>query len=60
MSKNYITISGAIFGFVSVAHVVRALTNTPIQLGTSDIPVWMSWVGALISGALCVWAFRAR
>jgi hypothetical protein len=60
MSKNYIAVSGVIFGVVSLAHIARALMSTPVQIGTSDIPVWGSWVAAVISGALCVWAFRSR
>jgi hypothetical protein len=59
MSRNYNIISGAIFGFVSLAHVARVLTNTPIAIGGSDIPMWASWIGAGIAAALCVWAFRS-
>ena len=59
MSKNYNIISGAIFAIVSLAHVARALTNTPIVIGSSDIPMWASWVAAVIAAALCVWAFRS-
>jgi len=59
MSKNYSIVSGVIFGFVSLAHVARALTATPIQIGSAAIPLWVSWVGAIIAGGLCVWAFRS-
>ena len=60
MSKNYIVVSGVIFGFVSLAHVARALTATPIAIGSSVIPMWTSWVAAVVAAALCVWAFRSR
>lgn len=60
MANNYIVVSGVIFGVVAGAHVVRALVSIPVQLGTVAVPVWVSWVGAVIAGALCVWAFRSR
>lgn len=60
MSKNYTVVSGLIFGFVSLVHVARALTTTPVVIGNSGIPMWVSWVGAVVAAALCVWAFRSR
>ena len=60
MSKSYTVVSGAIFGFVSLAQVARAITATPIAIGSSAIPVWVSWIAAVVSAALCVWAFRSR
>ena len=60
MSKNYTNVSGVIFGFVSLAHVGRAITAMPVQIGSSTIPIWVSWVAAVVAAALCVWAFRSR
>jgi hypothetical protein len=60
MANKYIVVSGVIFGLIAGAHVVRALGDVPVQLGTAAIPVWVSWVGAVVAGALSVWAFRSR
>jgi hypothetical protein len=60
MSNSYVVVSGIIFGVVSLAHLVRALGNVPIQIGAAAIPVWVSWAGAVIAAGLCVWAFRSR
>ncbi len=60
MTNKYVVVSGVIFGLVAVAHVVRALGQVPVQLGSSAIPIWASWVAAVVAGALCVWAFRAK
>ena len=43
-----------------IAHVVRAITAMPVQIGSSTIPMWVSWVGAVVAATLCVWAFRSR
>jgi len=59
MSKSYIIVSGVTFGFVSLAHVARAITATPVQIAGSAIPMWVSWLAAVIAAALCVWAFRS-
>jgi hypothetical protein len=60
MSKSYIVVSGLIFGFVALAQVLRAAMQLPVQVGGFEIPVWASWVAAVVAGSLCVWAFRSR
>lgn len=60
MANKYLSVSGVIFGVVALAHVYRAITEVPILVGSSAVPLWASWVAALVTGALCVWAFRAR
>jgi hypothetical protein len=53
-------VAGSVFAVVALAHVLRAATETPIQLGSVAIPVWLSWVGAVGAGMLSVWGFRSR
>lgn len=60
MTNKYVVVSGAIFGLVAVAHVVRALGQVPVHLGSSEIPIWASWVATIVAGGLCVWAFRSK
>jgi len=60
MSKNYIVVSGLVFGVVSLAQVLRAVMQLPVQVGGFEIPVWASWIAAVVAGSLCVWAFRSQ
>jgi hypothetical protein len=60
MSKNYIVVSGLVFGFVALAQVARALMQLPVHIGSLEIPVAASWVAAAVAGILCAWAFRSR
>ena len=60
MSKNYIVVSGSIFGVVALAQVLRAAMQLPVHVGGFEIPVWASWIAAVVAGSLCVWAFRSR
>jgi hypothetical protein len=40
--------------------VIRAVNQWPIHIQSFDVPVWVSWIAALITGSLCLWAFRSR
>ena len=60
MSKNYIVVSGLVFGVIALAQASRALMQVPIQIGAFEAPVWASWVAAVVAGSLCVWAFRSK
>ena len=57
-SKAYFVISGTIFGLVAVAHLLRVIYQMPVQAGDWAFPMWLSWGGLVVAGALCVWAFR--
>ena len=59
MPSKYAVVSGVVFGVVAVLQVVRALYQWPVLVGGVDLPVWGSWVAALVAGSLCVWAFRS-
>ena len=56
-SKIYFVVSGSIFGLVALAHLVRVVYQMPVQAGTWALPMWPSWGGLVVAGALCVWAF---
>ena len=57
--SGYRTISGVVFGLIALLHGIRAALQMPAQVGTTPIPVWVSWVAVAVAGALCVWAFRS-
>ena len=60
MSRRYAAVSGAIFGIIALLQATRALMQVPVHIGTHDVPVAASWIAALVTGGLCVWAFRSR
>jgi hypothetical protein len=59
-NKEYVVVSGVLFGLIAVVQALRALNALPVHIGTFEVPVWASWVAAAITGSLCVWAFRSR
>jgi len=60
MSKSYITVSGAVFGVVAVVQALRAVMQLSVHVGSLEVPVWASWIAAVVAGSLAVWAFRSR
>ena len=60
MPGKYVVVSGVLFGVIAVLQAVRALYQWPVHIGSVDIPVWVSWVALVVTGSLCVWAFRSR
>lgn len=56
--RAYLQITGALFGLIAVVHVLRLIRHWPIQLAEHSIPLWASWVGLIVAGALSIWAAR--
>lgn len=56
--NRYFILSGALFGLIALAHLLRLVNQTPAQLGSWTVPMWLSWLGLIVPGFLCLWAFR--
>ena len=60
MSSRYVVVSGVIFSFIALAQLLRAVNQMQAQVGSFEIPVWVSWVAAILAGSMCTWAFASR
>ena len=60
MSKNYIIVSGLVFGLIALGQATRAFLSVPVHVGSFEVPVLASWVAAAVAGGLCAWAFRSK
>jgi len=56
----YRKVSGVVFALVAVMHLVRAVQALPVTVGSTAIPVSLSWLAAVVAGGLSVWALRGR
>ena len=56
--RTYIQVTGALFGVMALVHVARVILDWPAQVAGWVVPIWISWIGIFLAGALCVWAFR--
>ena len=57
-TQIYLVVSAIIFGLVAIIHLVRALNNWAFIVGPVSLPISASWVGFIITAALCLWAVR--
>jgi hypothetical protein len=57
MSVSYAAISALIFAFVALVHLARLLKNWPVQVGSSSVPMSVSWLGLAVSALLAIWGF---
>ena len=61
MQKAALYTSGVVFATVAVAHVVHLTTGVGIVVDGVILPVWVSFLGALIAALLAIWmAVAAR
>ncbi len=56
--RTYLVVSGVIFGAVALMHILRLSLNWPVDLAGWMVPLWFSWIGLVVAGALCIWGFR--
>jgi len=55
MQKAALYTSGVVFAVVSVSHLVRLIAGIEIVIGGAVLPMWVSLLGALVTGLLAVW-----
>ncbi len=56
-AKDYYMVSGGIFAFVAVMHLLRVLNDWIFIFGKWAIPSWVSVVAVAIAGYLSYQAF---
>lgn len=57
-SRQYCVVSGLLFAFVALAHLLRILYDMPVVVDAYDVPMPVSWIGFAVPAALAYWAFR--
>ena len=58
--RGYLVISGVLFGVVALAHLLRLIYGWQVQIATEVVPMWVSAIGLVAAGVLCVWAFALQ
>jgi hypothetical protein len=56
--KTGLRVASVFFGLFAIAHVIRLIKQTPIQVGSHQIPMGVSWVALIIAAILCLWLWR--
>lgn len=58
-STTFRRVAASLFGIVALAHAARLILDVPVSVGTTSIPMWVSWLGLVAAGGLCAWGFRS-
>ena len=51
-ATRYARLAGAVFAIIAVLQLARAVMGWSVSLEGAAIPVWASWVAAVVAGAL--------
>ena len=55
MQDEYVILASWIFAFVALAHLARLAMRWPVVVGTHRVPMFISWIGLVVTGALAAW-----
>ena len=56
--KFYFLITGILFALITLVHLCRLVQGWEITVHGTIIPIWVSWIGLVISGALAYYGLR--
>lgn len=56
--QNLLYATGVIFAAVAIVHLMRLAFGLNVALGAFDVPMWLSWVGVLVTGYLSYTSFH--
>ena len=58
-AQHYSRLAAAIFAIIALLQLLRAISGFEIVVGGEIMPVWPSWIAALIAGFLAYLGFTA-
>lgn len=58
--KAYYTTVALIFLIIAVLHLLRAIQGWEAVIGGVLVPVWFSWVAAILAGYLSLRGFQLK
>jgi hypothetical protein len=55
--KAYLHVAACIFSVVGLLHLARIVFGWSVVIGDWTVPMWLSWVGVVVTGALAYFGF---
>jgi uncharacterized membrane protein len=56
--RAFLVVTGIVFAAVAAMHACRIVVGWPAVLGSTAVPMTVSWVGLVVAGLLSFEAFR--
>jgi hypothetical protein len=57
--QHFSRLAAVVFAIVALVHLFRAIAGLEIVIAGILIPVWLSWVAAIVAGFLAYLGFTA-
>ena len=58
-ARNFARLAAVIFAIIALLQLLRAITGFEIVVGGETMPVWPSWIAAIMAGFLAYLGFTA-
>jgi hypothetical protein len=58
--KTYSTVTATLFLVMAGTHLLRIILGWHVEIGSLSIPFWVSWLAAVVAGALAYFGFRQK
>ena len=58
-ADNFARLAAVIFAIIALLQLLRAITGFEIVVGGETMPVWPSWIAAIMAGFLAYLGFTA-
>jgi Mn2+/Fe2+ NRAMP family transporter len=55
--RAYLLVSAVIFSLVALLYLARIVFGWSAVIGGWSVPMWLSWVGIIVAGALAYFGF---
>lgn len=59
-ARNFSILAAVIFTIVAVLQFIRAFAGWELTIGTTAVPIWVSWIAALVAAILAWLGYTAR
>jgi len=59
VASTYSLLCALIFTLVAALQLVRAIRGWPVTVGTTSIPLWVSWIACVVAAILAWLGFAA-
>ena len=56
-TTSYLLVSAILFAVVAIVHLFRLVAGWPVMLGATMVPLWVSVLAVLVTGAIAIWGF---
>lgn len=51
-AKNFSLLAAVIFTVIALLQLTRAIAGWEVSVGTTVMPIWPSWIAAVVAGTL--------